>query len=89
MSRSNAARVYLAQLVLAYEELEAERQKLLAAAKRIPQIQAEKANIIADAQVALDKLNALEGTSYTLAQARKWFGRPSEAAGPINPPESP
>lgn len=77
MSRSNAARAYLAQLVLTYEELEAERQKLLAAAARIPEIQAEKQALLVDAQAALDKFNALEGTSHTLAQARKWFQRPS------------
>lgn len=89
MSRSNAARAYLAQLVLSYEELEAERQRLLQAAKRIPEIQAEKQEILADAQTALDKYNALEGTSFTLAQARKWFGRPSDAAGIVIPPEEP
>jgi hypothetical protein len=89
MSRSTAARTYLAQLVLTYEELEAERQKLLVAADRITEIQAEKADLLVDAQYALDKYNALEGTDYTLQQARAWFQRPSVPPA-INPtPELP
>lgn len=86
MSRINAARAYLAQLSVAYDALEAERQRLLAAAQRIPEIQAEKQELLADAQAALDKLNALQGTSYTLQQARKWFAMPTPApSNPITP----
>lgn len=71
--RADATRAYLTSLVVQYEALEAERQRLLQAAGRITEIQAEKADLIADAQEALDKYNALEGTSYTLTQVRKWF----------------
>lgn len=78
MSRANAARQYLSQLVLAYEELEAERQKLLAAAQRIPEIQAEKQDLIADAQLALDKYNALTGQSLTLADIRNQIRPPNQ-----------
>lgn len=77
MSRINAARAYFTQLAVAYDTLERERQALLNAAARITEIQAEKAEIIADAQLALDKLNALQGTDYSLAQARKWVEMPT------------
>ena len=77
MTRINAARAYLAQLSVAYDALEAERQRLLLASTRVPEIQAEKAEILVDAQAALDKLNALQGTSFTLTQARKWFEMPA------------
>jgi hypothetical protein len=76
MNRIDAARQYLRDLVISYEDLEAERQRLLKAADRITEIQAEKADLIADAQEALAKFNSLAGTSYTLAQARNLF-RPS------------
>lgn len=87
MYRSNAARAYLAQLVIAYEELEAERQRLLAAAQRIPEIQAEKQTLLEDAQEAITKYNAVTGESLTLAEARARFRPPG--AAPITPPESP
>jgi hypothetical protein len=89
MTRTDAARAYLATLVLNYEELEAERLKLLAAAERITEIQAEKQDLLVDAQAALDKYNALEGTSHTLAQARKWFQRPSAPTAIDPTPELP
>jgi hypothetical protein len=76
MTRIEAAKAYLRELVIAFEELEAERQRLLKAADRITEIQAEKADLVADAQDALAKFNSLAGTSYTLAQARNLF-RPS------------
>jgi hypothetical protein len=81
-NRTNAARQYLTNLVVTYEALEEERQTLLQAATRITAIQAEKAEIIADAQEALDKYNALEGTSYTLIQVRDMFS----AKPPVIPP---
>jgi chromosome condensin MukBEF ATPase and DNA-binding subunit MukB len=84
MSRIEAAKAYLRELVVAYESLERERQQLLAATTRLDEIQAEKADLVADAQAALDKLNALQGTSYTLAQVRKFF-----VPTPPPPPESP
>ena len=71
-TRTQAARQYLMSLVVEYEALEAERLKLLDAAARITEIQAEKADLIADAQDALAKYNALNGTNYTLAQVRSW-----------------
>jgi uncharacterized protein (DUF3084 family) len=73
MSRIDAATAYLRELVVAYESLERERKQLLDAAQRLQQIAAEKADLVADAQAALDKLNALQGTDYTLAQIRKRF----------------
>lgn len=83
-NRTQAARAYLAQLVTAYDLLEAERQRLLQAATRITAIQAEKQDLIADAQAALDKYNALEGTSYTLAQVRQALS-PNPPSQPVAP----
>jgi hypothetical protein len=71
MSRIDASVAYLRALVVEYEQLETERTRLLAAEARLQEIAAEKQALIADAQEALDKLNALQGTSYTLAQVRK------------------
>jgi hypothetical protein len=78
--RNQAARQYLFVLVAEYEALEAERQRLLAGTTRIDEIQALKADLISDAQDALDKYNALEGTSYTLQQVRNWV-LPSSGQG--------
>lgn len=75
MNRKEFAQQYLFGLVVQYEALEKERQQLLAAAARITAIQAEKADLIADAQEALTKYNALHGTSYTLPQVRAWYDR--------------
>lgn len=73
MDRKDFARQYLYQLILRWEELEAERQQLLAAATRITAIQAEKADLLTDAQDALAKYNQVFGTSYTLPQVKAWY----------------
>jgi hypothetical protein len=73
MSRQLIVRQHLFNLVLQYEGLEAERQKLLAAAERITVIQAEKAELIEEAQEALNRYNAVNGTTYTLQNVRSWY----------------
>lgn len=85
MTRLDYIRQYLFTLVLQYEALEAERQKLLAAATRITEIQAEKQSLLADAQDALVKFNAVGNTSYTLQQVRSWY---DNRVGMINVPET-
>jgi hypothetical protein len=87
-TRTQAARQYLLNLVVAYETLEDERQTLLQAAARIAEIQTEKAEVIADAQEALVKYNALAGTSYTLTEARKLLSAKVSAV-PVVPPVEP
>jgi hypothetical protein len=84
-NRKNAARAYLTNLVVTYDTLEAERQQLLLAAERIAEIQAEKAELVADAQEALTKYNALMGTSYTLQDVRNMFGTRPPAVEPPPP----
>lgn len=69
-SRTNAAREYMVRLLLEYTNLEKEQARLEAAEARLIEIAAEKAELVADAQEALAKYNALNGTSYTLAQVR-------------------
>lgn len=83
-NRINAARQYLANLVITYEMLEQERQQLLAAASRIAEIQAEKQELLDDAQEALVKYNALTGENYTLQDIRDRF-----TAKPPTPPVAP
>jgi hypothetical protein len=73
MTRQEMVKQYLFGLVVRYEALEVERLALLEAAARITAIQAEKAELIADAQDALDKFNAVHGTTYTLPQVRAWY----------------
>jgi len=81
-NRVQIARNYLISLIATYDALEAERQRLLASAGRLTEIQAEKAELIADAQGALDKYNTLNGTSYTLQQVRN-------ALDPVPPTPAP
>lgn len=73
MSRSQSIRDYLGTLITEYVALEAERQALLDAAARITAIQAEKQDLISDAQTALDLYNSIHGTSHTLQEVRTWF----------------
>lgn len=77
MSREQAARTYMNQLLLAYEGLEAEKARLLAAAERLTEIEVEKAALLDDAQAALAKYNSLAGTSYTLQQVRNALRPPT------------
>jgi hypothetical protein len=88
-NRRQFAQQYLFNLVHQYERLEAERQKLLAAASRITQIQAEKAELIDDAQEALTKYNALFGTTYTLQNVRSWYRADVGTMVPPQPPVEP
>jgi hypothetical protein len=73
MTRKEFIQQYLFSLIVQYETLEKERQDLLEAAARITAIQAEKADLLADAQDVLAKYNAVHGTSFTLAQVRAWY----------------
>lgn len=86
MSRKDFVRQYLYQLLLKWEALEEERQQLLAAATRITAIQAEKAELLTDAQDALVKFNAVNGTSFTLPQVRAWYDASSKVI--TQPPPS-
>lgn len=86
MSRQTFIQQYLFSLVEQYERLEAERQALLEAATRITAIQAEKSDLIADAQEALTKYNAIFGTAYTLQDVRAWY---DASVGNIRTPVEP
>lgn len=71
---------YLSELVGASLTLNAEKNALQQAETRIPIINAELIVLRADALVALDKLNQLQGTTLTLADIMKQFGPPTGAA---------
>jgi hypothetical protein len=76
MSNSQIAplRGYLQTLLYGFNALQTEKQALQAAATRLPAINAEMQDLVADAQAALDKLNALQGTTFTLQEMRQQLG---------------
>lgn len=67
MTRIDLLNKYLRDLVVASRVLQTEKTALQAAQARIPDINAELIDMRNDAQNALDRLNALQGTSLTLA----------------------
>lgn len=76
MSRKASILQYLRDLVNQYESLTVERETLLNPQARLAEIATERADILADAQEALAKFNAMDGTSYTLADLRRRFNPP-------------
>lgn len=76
MSRKAATVNYLRDLVNQYDAISAERETLLNPQARLAEIAAARQELIADAREALDKLNAMDGTSYTLADLRRRFNPP-------------
>lgn len=70
MFRKDILNQYMVGLILQYDVLEAERQILLNPQDRLAEVNAQRQELIADAQELLPKYNAVFGTNYTLAQLR-------------------
>ena len=76
MSRQTAISDYIVSLIRQYDVLDAERQILLAPAARLAEVNAQRQDLIADANEILPKYNAVNGTTYTLAQLRAVLSTP-------------
>lgn len=76
MLRKEFIHQYMVALVQQYDVLEAERQTLLNPQARLAEINAQRQELIGDAQELLPKYNAIFGTSYTLAELRASLSPP-------------